>query len=183
MYPTGHYGVALLVAAPFASFLGRKSGTVFSAFVVLVAVLPDLDKHLPYVIHHGVTHTFLFGAVAAVVLGTLAWAGYLAYFAWSATPRWPNLAPRRVFVWAAVGTFVGVASHVVADVLVLLPGRQPVSPFWPVFNRKLTIEIIPLGATARNLLLLGLGFAAQAAVYHFGDDLRLGGAALSSYLK
>ncbi|NHN60880.1 MULTISPECIES: metal-dependent hydrolase [Halorussus] len=180
MYPTGHYGVALLVAAPFASFLGRKAGTVFSAFVVLVALLPDLDKHLPVVTHHGVTHTFLFAAVAAGVVGALGWAAYRAYLASSATPRWSSLTPKRVFVWGAAGTFVGVSGHVIADMLVLLPGTQPISPFWPVFSRKLTIEIIPLGAPARNLALLGLGLAAQAAVYHFGIDIGGEGRAASS---
>ena len=180
MYPAGHYGVALLVAAPVAAFLGRKAGTVFSTFVLLVAVLPDLDRHVPGVVHHGVTHTFLFAAVAGVVVGALGGAAYWAYVASSATPRWPTLSPKRVFVWAAAGTFLGVASHVVADVLVLLPGTQPVSPFWPVFSRKLTYEIVPLGAPVRNLALLLAGFAAQAAVYHFDDSRRPEGRTSSS---
>lgn len=168
MYPTGHFGVAMLVAAPAAAFLGRKSGTVFSTFVLLVALLPDLDKHLPVVTHHGVTHTFLFAAVAGVVVGTLSAAAYRAYVASSVTPRWPTLTGKRVFVWTTAGTFLGTASHVLADVFVLLPGKQPVSPFWPVFDRKLTVEILPLGAPARNLLLLLVGFAIQAAVYRYG---------------
>ncbi|UPV75798.1 metal-dependent hydrolase [Halorussus limi] len=167
MYPTGHYGVALLAAAPVASFLGRRSGTVFSMFVILVAVLPDLDRHLPYVTHHGVTHTFLFAAVAGVVIGALGAAVYRAYLAVSAASRWPNLSPERVFVWATAGVFIGVSGHVVADILVLLPGTQPVSPFWPVFERKLTVEVIPLGAPVRNVSLLVLGFVAQTAVYRY----------------
>ncbi|WP_435180702.1 metal-dependent hydrolase [Halorussus sp. AFM4] len=183
MYPAGHYGVALLVAAPVAAFLGRKAGTVFSTFVLLVAVLPDIDKHVPGVVHHGVTHTFLFAAVAAVVVGALAGAAYWAYVVSPATPRWPTLSPKRVFVWATVGTFLGVAGHIVADVLVLLPGTQPVSPFWPVFNRKLHYEIVPLGAPVRNLALLAAGFAVQAAIYHFDDSSRSGGQTLASYFR
>jgi membrane-bound metal-dependent hydrolase YbcI (DUF457 family) len=167
MYPTGHYGVALLLAAPVAFFLGRRAGTVFSAFVILVAVLPDLDKHLPVVTHHGVTHTFLFAAVGGVLVGGAAAAAYWAYLAVSDASRWPNFRPTRVFVWATAGAFLGISGHVTADVLVLLPGRQPISPFWPVFERKLTVEVLPLGAPVRNLALLTLGLAAQAAAYRY----------------
>ena len=183
MYPTGHYGVALLVAAPVAAFLGRRSGTVFSTFVLLVALLPDLDRHVPGVVHHGVTHTFLFAAVAAVVIGALGGATYWAYVASPATPRWPNLSPGRVFVWATAGAFLGISSHVVADVLVLLPGTQPVSPFWPVFNRKLTYEVVPLGAPVRNLALLLAGFAAQIAVFHFDWRPSPPGRTVRSYFR
>ncbi|WP_137286635.1 metal-dependent hydrolase [Halorussus salinisoli] len=168
MYPTGHYGVALILAAPFAFFLGRKTGTVFSSFVLLTAVLPDLDKHLPVVTHHGVTHTFLFAVVAGIAVGAVGAAAFWAYVASSATSRWSNLTPKQVFTWATAGAFLGVASHVVADVLVLLPGTQPVSPFWPVFDRKLSVEVVPLGAPVRNAVLLVAGFVAQTLAFRYG---------------
>lgn len=164
MYPTGHYGVALLVTSPFVPFLGRRAGTVFSTFVLLTALLPDLDRHVPYTTHHGVTHTFLFAAVSAVAVGTLAGVGFYASVAVRGTPR-ANVTTRRAVVWATAGVFLGVASHVVADVLVLLPGTQPVSPFWPVFDRRLHVEVIPLGAPVRNVLLLAGGFVAQALAF------------------
>lgn len=168
MYPTGHYGVALLVASPVVALLGRKSGTVFSTFVLFVALLPDLDKHVPYVTHHGVMHTFLFAAVSGVVVGAMTAAAYLAYVASMGPPRSSKLTAERVFVWATAGTFLGVASHVLADVLVLLPGTQPVSPFWPVFERKLAIEVVPLGAPIRNVGVMLVGFTAQFLVFHYG---------------
>ena len=169
MYPTGHYGVALLLASPIAFFLGRKSGTVFSAFVLFTAVLPDLDKHVPFTTHHGVTHTFLFAAVSGVVVGTLTAAAYLAYVASEGPSRSSKLTTQRVFVWTTAGVFIGVSSHVIADVLVLLPGTQPVSPFWPVFERKIRVETIPLGAPARNLSLLIAGFVAQTLAFRYGS--------------
>lgn len=167
MYPAGHYGIAMLLATPVAFFLGRRAGTVFSAFVLLVAVLPDLDKHLPFVTHHGVTHTFLFAALGGFAIGTLAAVVYRGYIAVSATSRWPDLHLKRVFVWATTGAFFGIASHVMADVLVLLPGKQPISPFWPVFDRKLTIEVIPLGAPVRNVGILLVGLVLQLTVYRY----------------
>ncbi|MFC4448520.1 metal-dependent hydrolase [Halorussus aquaticus] len=167
MYPTGHYGVALLFAVPFVVLLGRKSGTVFTTFVLFVALLPDLDLHIPGVIHHGVTHTFLFGVVGGLVVGVMAVAVFLVYVALTGPPRSSRLTTRRVFVWATTGAFLGVASHVVADVLVLLPGREPVSPFWPVLSRKIHIEALPLGAPLRNLGLMAFGLTAHALVFYY----------------
>jgi membrane-bound metal-dependent hydrolase YbcI (DUF457 family) len=168
MYPTGHYGIALLVAAPSAFVLGRRAGTVFSTVVVFAALLPDLDRHLPYVTHHGATHTFLFAVVAGLAVGLLAAGAVVGYVRFVGEPRSRKLTGRNVFVWAAVGAFFGTSAHVVADVLVLLPGTQPVSLFWPVFERKLHVETVPLGATARNLGLLVAGLAAQAMAFRYG---------------
>jgi len=165
MYPAGHYGVAMLFAVPIPFVLGRRTGTVVSAFVLVAALLPDLDNHLPYVTHHGVTHTFLFAAVAGVVGGALATAAFVAYVRVAGEPRSSRLTAKTVFAWAAVGLFLGTSAHVVADVLVLLPGTQPVSPFWPVFERKLHVEVFDLGAPVRNLLFLLAGLAAQAVAH------------------
>ncbi|WP_167599378.1 metal-dependent hydrolase [Halorussus marinus] len=166
MYPAGHYGVAMLFAVPIPFVLGRKPGTVVSAFVLVVGLLPDLDNHLPYVTHHGVTHTFLFAAVAGVGGGVLAAGAFVAYVRVAGEPRSVRLTANAVFVWAAIGLFVGTSSHVVADVLVLLPGTQPVSPFWPVFERKLRVEVFDLGAPIRNLVFLIGGLAAQTVTHH-----------------
>lgn len=170
MYPTGHYGVALLFASPVAYALGRRGGTVFSTFVLFTAVLPDLDRHVPYVTHHGVMHTFLFATVSAIVVGLLAVGGLAAYARVEGPPRSRQLTAKRTFAWAALGVLVGVSSHVIADVLVLLPGKQPVSPFWPVFERKLHVETVPLGAPVRNLALLLVGFTAQALAFRYGKN-------------
>jgi len=165
MYPAGHYGVAMLFAVPIPFVLGRRSGTAVSAFVLVAALLPDLDNHIPHLTHHGVTHTFLFAAVAGVAGGALAAGAFVAYVRTAGEPRSTRLAAKTVFTWGAVGLFVGVSAHVVADVLVLLPGTQPVSPFWPVFGRKLHVEVFDLGAPIRNLGFLTAGLAAQALAH------------------
>ncbi|WP_440006697.1 metal-dependent hydrolase [Halomicrococcus sp. SG-WS-1] len=170
MYPTGHYGVALLVSAPAAFVLGRRAGTVFSAFVLLTAVLPDVDKHVPGVRHHGVTHTLLFGVASGVVVGLLATGLLVTYVRFAGPVRSSRLTARNAFEWAAAGAFLGVLSHVTADVLVVLPGTQPVSPFWPLFERKITVETIPLGAPARNLALLVVGLGVHVLVYRLTGD-------------
>lgn len=172
MYPAGHYGVALLFAVPVAYFLDRRPGVVVSMFVLAAAVLPDLDKHVPYVIHHGVTHTFLFAAVSGVAVGLLVAGLLLAYVRVTGPPRSRTLTVRRAFVWTAIGVFLGSSAHVIADVFVLLPGTQPISPFWPVFERKLHVETVPLGAPARNLGFLVAGLAAQTLIYHYKKDSR-----------
>jgi len=169
MYPTGHYGVALLVAAPAAFVLGRRAGTLFSTFVLLAAVLPDVDKHVRGVEHHGVTHTVAFAVAAGLVAGLLAAALLVAYVRVEGPARSDRVTPRSLFAWAAAGAFIGVVSHVAADVLVVLPDTQPVSPFWPLSERKLQIELLLIGAPARNLALLTAGLGIHGLVYGLVD--------------
>jgi MFS family permease len=131
----------------------------------VAALRPDLDHHLPDVTPHGVPHPFLFAAVAGVVGGALAVGAFAASVRVAGEPRSRRLAAKTVFAWAAVGMFLGTSSHVVADVLVLLPGTQPVSPFWPVSERNPRVEVFDLGAPVRNLLFLVAGLAAQAVAH------------------
>lgn len=170
MYPLGHYGVALLFAAPVAYVLGRRSGTVFTVFVLLVALLPDIDRSIPYVQHHGVTHTVLFAVVSGLVLGLIVTGLYLAYVAMKGLPAYSRLTTRSVFLWSTAGVFLGVVSHVTADVLVLLPGTQPVSPFWPLFEWKPQFETWPLGRTTRNLLFVSVGLVVHGLIDYYRDS-------------
>ncbi len=156
MYPLGHFGVALVFAAPIVYGLGRKAGTVYALVVLLAAMAPDLDLYLPYVAHHGLTHTFAFAVATALVGGSIATVLVLLYHRAAGPPRFSFLTPRHVFLYTTLALFTGVASHVVADIFVVLPGTQPISPFWPVNVRHFHIKLIPLGAPLRNgLLFLG----------------------------
>lgn len=162
MYPLGHFGTALLFAAPVVALVGSRTQTGFAAYVLVTAILPDLDSHVPGLTHHGVTHTVAFAVTVGLVGGTLAGGTVWAARKWFDQFVVDQLRPRRIFQYATLGLFLGVVSHVTADVLVLLPGSQPVSPFWPVSDLKLTVEVVPLGAPLRNGLLLGAGLAVHA---------------------
>lgn len=169
MYPLGHYGLALLFSAPLAYYLGKRTGTAFTLFALLATLLPDVDNHLPYVVHHGLTHTFAFAVLAGVVGGAVAAIGIAAYASLNGPASFGLLAPKRVFVYATVGVFLGTASHVVGDIFILFPGTQPVSPFWPMSERKFHVGFWALGYLWRNLLLLLLGLLAHAFAHLYSD--------------
>lgn len=164
MYPLGHFGAALLFAAPVAALLDPRKQTGFTVYALSAAWLPDLDKHVSALTHHGITHTVAFGVVAGAA-GGVAVAGGLVV-ARKATGRGlaERFAPGRVFAFVGLGLFLGVLSHVTADVLVLLPGTQPVSPFWPVSEQTYRVEIAHLGAPVRNAALVVLGIVVHAVV-------------------
>jgi membrane-bound metal-dependent hydrolase YbcI (DUF457 family) len=170
MYPLGHLGTALLFAAPVAALLGPRTQTGFTVYALFAAWLPDLDKHVSALTHHGVTHTVAFGVVAGLAAGAAA-AGVVAV-ARATTGRGlaERFDPGRVFAFVALGLFLGVVSHVTADVLVLLEDAQPVSPFWPVGQQSYAVEVVDLGAPVRNGGLLVLGTVAHAVVsWRTGD--------------
>lgn len=164
MYPLGHFGTALLFAAPVAALLGSRTQTGFTVYVLFAAWLPDLDKHVAGLTHHGITHTVTFGVIAGVAVGAVAAGGVAAAGTATDSGVAERFDPARVFAFVALGLFLGVASHVTADVLVLLPGTQPVSPFWPLGDQSYQVEMVDLGAPVRNGGLLVLGTVAHAVV-------------------
>lgn len=156
--------MALLFVAPVAALLDRREQTGLTVYALFAAWLPDLDKHVAALTHHGLTHTVAFGVVAGVAVGAAVAGGLVV--ARKATGRGlaEQFDPGHVFAFVGLGLFLGVVSHVTADVLVLLPGSQPVSPFWPVSDRVFRVEFADIGAPVRNGSLLALGVVAHAVV-------------------
>lgn len=164
MYPLGHFGIALLFAAPVAALLHPRTQTGFSVYVILTALLPDLDNYVPGLVHHGVTHTFAFGIIAGVGGGALAAVAVVVSQRSTEEGLVEQFDPVRVFAFVALGLFIGVSSHVVGDILILLPGTQPVSPFWPIGEQTYQFGITHLGAPIRNATLILAGLALHAVV-------------------
>lgn len=164
MYPLGHFGMAILFAAPVAALLHPRTQTGFSVYVILTALLPDLDNYVTGLVHHGVTHTFAFGVVAGLVGGALAAVAVAASQKLTGEGLVEQFDPIRVFAFVALGLFIGVSSHVVGDVLILLPGTQPVSPFWPIGEQTYQVGITHLGAPVRNAVLILVGLAIHAII-------------------
>lgn len=164
MYPLGHYGLALLFAAPAAYLLGRRRGTLFTTVVLLMVLLPDVDLLIAGLDHHGVTHTVTFAVFAAPALGA-AFAGlFVAYRFATGADRHPALDAPRVWAWASLGCFVGLGSHVVADVLLVVP-VTPLRPFWPFDERVVAIDVWRVGNLHRNVFLLVYGLLTVAIAF------------------
>lgn len=163
--PLGHYGAALLAASVIVYGLRRKEGLLFTLFVLLAAMLPDVDTPLPWFVHHGVTHTIAFGVGVAVVGGLLVTASFVVYQ--RVTGRYPGEPTAgRVLTLAVPGLFVGVLSHLAADALTILPpGTLPIRPFWPVVARPVRFELLAPFSHASNVSLLLVGGAAWALAF------------------
>ncbi|GAA0676979.1 metal-dependent hydrolase [Natronoarchaeum mannanilyticum] len=159
MYPIGHLGVALALSAPFVAVLRPRVATRFTVLALLAATIPDLDLFVPGATHHGVTHTLGFAvAVGLAGLGVFAAASTLA-----SPNTFDSTAPvPRVAVFYAVALSLGVFGHVAADVLMLLPASQPVSPLWPISHAPVRVETLQYGNTVRNLGTFCLGLGAHA---------------------
>lgn len=151
MYRPGHYGAALLTYAPFGLFvsmMGYETAAVVGCVLAVgLSTIPDYDYHIPLVEHRGPTHTLLFavlvgialaGVTSALVGGNLAYAGLgVVAFAF------------------AVGT-LSIVSHLLADLLT----PAGIQPFWPLSNRRYTLDVTPASSTLANYALLALGVVA-----------------------
>ena len=168
MYPLGHYGLALILAAPVAYVLGRRAGTVFAMFVLVTALLPDLDLVIPGLEHHGLTHTVAFVVLTPPVIGVLVTVIYGLYRSTRGDARHPILDVPRVLVWATLGSFLGLASHLLADLLLVVP-VTPISPLAPFDDRVVVFDVFRVGNVWRNLSLFALGLALNIVAF-WGTD-------------
>lgn len=164
MYPMGHVGTALVVAAPFVLFLDARRATGFTTVALLSSWLPDADQVVPFLPHRGPTHTLAFAVLVSIFVGGLAVAAVRA------SDRLPGgritaTSPRRAFAFVALGVFVGVLSHLFADTVVVLYGIEPTGLLWPVSDARLeSLEVLPLGAPLRNFVLFLNGLMLHAVV-------------------
>lgn len=151
MYPTGHYGVALLVYAP----LGHLVGTIGAEFTavlgavlaVSVSTIPDWDRRVPGIDHRGVTHSVAFATVVASTVAGVA----LIVLDVSAGPLVVGYV-----AFAFLVAFLSVLSHVAADALT----PTGVRPFWPLSRRRVALGIVRSANPGANWLAFGSGVVA-----------------------
>lgn len=117
MFPLGHLGMALLLAAPIALLLDRERRyPVVLVLALATALLPDLDGKIPFSHHHGGAHTVLFALAASLAVG-LALALLSVNLLWLArrVDSVPAFRPRAAFALGFGGALAGLASHLFAD--------------------------------------------------------------------
>jgi inner membrane protein len=157
MYATGHYGAALLLYTPVGYVLLRSDPlvAVVGGLVVLsVATLPDLDLRLPFVPHRGPTHSLLFLALVAGILGLGGYA--LGVGTWR-----PVGGPMEGAAYGVLFGAVGIGSHLLADMLT----PMGVNVFWPLPTGRYSFSVARADNTAANYALLFLGATACALAF------------------
>ncbi|MEF8842447.1 MAG: metal-dependent hydrolase [Haloarculaceae archaeon] len=156
MYRIGHWGAALLAYAPVGYLLLRSDpilAFVGAGVVLWLATLPDVDQGLP-IRHRGPTHSLLFLALVAAVLGAVG--GTLGVGSYQPVDTLPGVGLGVVLGVVAIG------SHLLADMLT----PMGVNPFWPVPADPISLHVTRADDTFANYGLLGLGVTASVAVLY-----------------
>lgn len=169
----GHVAIGLLFAVPAWFLWDGRISLAFVAFVVSTSLLPDIDLYLRAYLrgihHHGVTHTILFVVVFGLVVGALVTVivDNLIQRWWAETESgW--LTPPEIFTFVAGGFILGGLSHLFADMLSAPDISEPIEPFWPVFDKPISIDVVYYTDPTVNL-----GLFLVAAMLHlllaYGD--------------
>ena len=163
--PIGHLGMALLWAAPAWLIWDGRVSLAFVGFTVAMAHLPDIDLYLPWVPHHGVTHTIAFVTVVAVVVG-----GAVEYALkdWLERQflkeRGYSASAGGLFLFVAGGLILGGLSHIFADLLSAPDIAAPLKPFWPVDGDPVVIDAVWYASTWWNEGLLAVAVLLHAVL-------------------
>jgi len=121
-----------------------------------LAVLPDVDKLLPGLVHRGVTHTLLAAVVAGVLVGLLFRPGAAGS---------PGLCGEHPTVCYLVGS-LGVVAHLVGDVIT----PMGIQPLFPVSRTVYSLDLVQASSPTANLLLLAAGSVAVLSSFRVPVD-------------
>jgi len=147
MYPPGHVGLTAVMFAPLVCWFrlrGRRVAATECLGVVLVlALLPDIDKVWPGLVHRGVTHTLLAAVVAGILVTLL--------FRAQATDS-SGLCCEHPLVCYLVGA-AGVVAHLVGDVIT----PMGIQPLFPVSRTVYSLDVVKASSPTANVLLVVVG--------------------------
>lgn len=163
----GHLAMALLVSLPAWVFWDGRVTLTFVGLSLPAAMLPDVDRYLPWVAHYGPTHTVAFVTAVALVAGAV-----IAVAAERLLTRWwvedEGRFPNRSTIYAfAVGALlVGGLSHLLADLLSAGAMPRPIEPFWPFLERPATVQLVrEFTEPAWNVSLLIIAVTAHVGLF------------------
>ncbi|WP_123538976.1 metal-dependent hydrolase [Halosimplex salinum] len=165
----GHVAMGLLFALPAWFRWDGRLPVAFAGFVLTTVMLPDVDLVLevlfPAVEHHGVTHTVVFVAGVALVVGSLA--GVLlaprVEQVWQ-TSDGVRVTRRTLTEFVTGGLLLGGLSHVFADMLSAPDIADPIEPLWPFVNQPISFDVIYYSSIWWNLGLLVLAVVLHLAL-------------------
>lgn len=162
MRRAGHAGMALLAYSPLACLMAALDASRIAIGGAVaagaLAMVPDLDLRVPFLAHHGPTHTVWF---AALLGGLAAITGLLADLTRGI------LTGVGVGVFAALVVALTVLSHIAAAALTPM-GVQPWAP-WS--TRRISYDLVRAANPVANYALLGVGCLTLASADATGDWL------------
>lgn len=177
----GHLAMALLVAAPAWVLWDGRLSLAFVGLTLTTAMLPDADLYLQGVLpitHHGVTHTVVFVTAVALVAGAVVEFGLRSWLerTWLASEGYA-VSDWALFAFVAGAFVLGGCSHLVADMLSAPDIAAPVEPFWPVFEKPWSVDVLYYDNPWWNRGLLAVATALHLALgyldYEIGHRYRM----------
>lgn len=167
MQSPGHLGLALLFAAPAWLVFGQlKAGAAFSALAATTAMFPDIDlvaMRVLFIEHHGISHSLVFLIPAALVLGGVVTAGYLAIRDRTGRPTKSSRSVTALYAFATLALFTGMLAHLAGDVLTSPDVAPPIKPLMPITDSALYLDAAFVKSNLWNLGTLALGITVQTA--------------------
>jgi len=135
----GHFAVGLLWAIPAWFVWERRRVLIFLGFVLPAAMVPDIDLYVPWLAHHGPTHSILFAVAVGIVGGAVT---TLVTMWWSGRAGRSEEFRPMLYAFSTGALLVGGLSHVFMDMLSNSQAGQPVNPFWPFFGKPFHLYVI-----------------------------------------
>lgn len=168
----GHLAMGLLWALPAWFLWSDRVALTFVGLTLLTAMLPDVDLVLQGISglgvhHHGVTHTMLFVGIVSLLAGavaTLLLSGDEDQ--WFGLDRFDDGA---TFAFTTGAFLTGGLAHLFADMLSAPDIATPIEPFWPLFDKPWSVDLIWYNSPWWNLGLLIVAVLAHAAVGYAVD--------------
>jgi hypothetical protein len=112
---------------------------MFLGFVLPAAMVPDVDLYVPWLAHHGPTHTILFVVAVGIVGGAVT---TLVATWWSGWSGGSEAFRPTLYAFSTMAFLVGGLSHVFIDLLSNSQAGQPLNPFWPFFEKPFHLYAI-----------------------------------------
>jgi len=151
MYWKGHYGINLLLAAPFTAaltFTGSPHlGYLFTGCMLATATGPDIDQDIPFIKHRGPTHTVWF----ALIVGELFGVSVSGLIPVTALPL--DLSQIAFGVVIFLGTTAGMLGHLLGDYIT----HSGIQPFAPLTTQTYTCNWTTAAHTGWNIGLFVVG--------------------------
>jgi membrane-bound metal-dependent hydrolase YbcI (DUF457 family) len=169
----GHLGMTLLWLAPaWFAFDHSKTAATFVLTGLPFGLGPDLDLVFSRVFrtirHHGIFHTILAVTVLAAVVGPVV--GKLLQRVAGGSEWFPLKNTDDSYRFGFLAVWIAGCSHIFADMLSAPDIAQAVEPFWPLYFKSVSFDLVWYNASWFNWGLLVAGILVNSGLFLYKRD-------------